>query len=214
MKKKISPITEELKYVTVFRDDIEEVYNFFRSISENIEFEIDDYIPDGIEEIDKINNKSDTAEEMIIKSRNPYVEMRIDKNGLKFYTDGKDSRSQGYIYGLMKIFDNRENKLLNFFYDKAPNYSLVTLILGIVLLTFGKTNITLGWIGAILVGLSLLMILLALYVIVKISKSKILLSYRKVNPPFLKKHGRQIIYDLLKILLGVIAGYAFKQYFP
>ncbi len=204
MKKKASSIRKEIRYVKVFREDIQESYEILRSASSDVEFEVDEYFLDAVAEISDL--KKEKANSIAMKIHDPYVTLVMRRYSIEIYTSESDLISEGIVYRLMNTLSKHKMVFLEWL-DNLPMYIISPFMLFGFLMgtTFYKTNIGLAITGLVVFSIT---VLFSLAILVSSSKEKvkIYLTNSKDRPSFLERNKDELVLMIIGVIIGAIIG--------
>lgn len=221
MKLKAREYASKYRFVTLFREDLNEIIRIFFSNFGKIDVDIDIYeiestnLDDINSEIDKIQTKTgnDSIKEVVIKGYGDLnkilLEFRLNEFNVSklIIHDIEDTTTLGILTRIDLILEKSENKLLNII---TSNKFIISIgLIGVIpsYLSFISKKLPLLFIGYILtIGIILIVIsiILLYYGNLKKELNTVHLDYSKSNINFFKRNQDKIIIAFISAFLAFI----------
>lgn len=200
MKKREQSLSKDFKPMTIYYDDIEELYHIFKEHPEEVKIEADEFELDNIEEILKI--KKDYFTNLKIYAHKPYVSLDFSNNSIRLFISDDTPLQRGLYEKLNTILQTKERIFLSkfiYFID----YMLLPIIFGfsflidnIIFRTIIQVVSAVWWIFGFIYNFKL--------------TSKII-PFRKLEiPNYFQRNKDNIINGLFLSLVSGIIGYLIK----
>jgi hypothetical protein len=209
MKKITESLSESLKYLKLYRDDIEQIYDIFKGCSENVSFTVDNYELDTIKEVSDI--QQDRAKNLELRINEPSISITVDESMARIYISKPDSLSLGMWARIKDILTKRQNKL-KLFYEEHTKLFYISYFLGWFLTyILARLKIISGNLEIVLYLTYILSYtILTFFLIVTMNNTVINLVSRKEAPPFLKRNRDEIILAIVSLVIGAVLGHFIK----
>jgi hypothetical protein len=199
MEKISDTISKELPRLRLYRDEIEELYQFLTGITdEKVIVETCGYRLSSIDEVSKLSN--DTAHDLQFSTKSPYIRIRLTAYGGDIYIGKGDVEAEGIASRIENIL-MKGKTYKPFLYDKPLLFYLfvIPLLVGLII-----RNIFI-----IILGL-FLFIIAVVWIIVEMQYSlkrynTIIFRSRKDTVNFWKRNKDQIIMLIIGAVIGVVA---------
>lgn len=208
MKKLPRSYSEDFNQSIFYLDDIENIVEIFREVSNDVNIETEGYSFDTVQDLAKLG--SDTINKLEIKTSQPYIKLEFDNFRISLYIEDDSPLLRG-VFEKIKVIVNRRNKSFNRTFRSS---------------TFGSTIsnlfLFLGVVAALIQSWSLVVLaLITATVFAFLSRwawnerferySIIVLKKRAENKSFLERNKDQIILIIISALSGAIITYVFTQ---
>lgn len=203
MKKIRTHISENLKPVTLYLDDMIKLVEIFQEVSDAIYIEFDNYEIDNINEIVNLNLESTNL--LKIRSQNPYISIDFSKNSIYLYAQDDTVIQRGCFEKIKGFLSTKIRKSTYIYHSPILSgsfigFSLVLLIINI------KSEI---YNHIALYSIILVMGVLWSFFGVKDKLNNYSIIYTKTrisSPNFFKRNQDSIIVAIIGALVGALIG--------
>ncbi len=208
MKKKRKELRETFSFLLLYYDDLEEIINILKELTDDIRIETDNYILDSIEDI--LSIKESSIKEIKIHVDGTNIFLSVSNNDASLTAN--DSVKERGAFEQIKTILNK-NTRLKFFSHKKILGIFTKIIAGIsggifgILISLGKT------------GESLLMVIVAIffiwleYFLSTKSFLTIIPQYKSDVPSFFKRKKDDILLIAISSLVTAIITFLMTMYF-
>jgi len=199
MKKLSKSLWLDLPPTKIYFEDLEEIIDILKEVSDKIEIKTKDYEVDTIEELKEFyQGEINYLKLLVIK---PYILIEIFTDNSVIYIDKDSLSTRGMLEKIKQIFRRDRYKLL-WFADESIGKTLSSLSL-IVLLYFFLFNRHYSFI--IVIGVFTVFEIIQYIYALKI-KNRIFLTKKTDKKSFWKRKKDDIILSLISAILGAAVG--------
>jgi hypothetical protein len=205
MKKKKQSHIENLRPVILYLDDIEQIVEIFKTISDKVEISTEEYKYENISELQNLSDER--LSDLNIEIKEPYVSLGFKKCNVSLYRADDDAVTVGLCEKLKEFLFRHTRKFSRIMYI-VPIWSFFigvgssTLVIGT-----HRSDVNRIFIGCIVLACGIVLTLISWYL--RFNRfSTIYLQRKKEFPSFWKRNKDELVVNILVGCICLLVGYS------